>query len=113
MASLATSSPQLYGFLGNDLVESFIKRVFVAHGLDMETSAEYHDALFTSVTEQLDNFILEKLDAEDMQKMYLLKGSNAPQSIITHYLNTQIPNLTVLVSDFLDTVFDSISKKLQ
>lgn len=110
-SSPSPSVPKLYSFLGNNLAESFVQRVFVAHGLDMKNSAEFHAALLASVIEQLDNFVLEQLSPEDIQKVYLLKGSNAPQEIITAYLDTQIPQLTSKVTAFLDTVFETVSKK--
>jgi hypothetical protein len=110
-SSPVSTTPQLYSLLGDDLAASFVRRVFAAKGWDHDTGAEYFNALLNTTSLQLDVFILEKLSPLNIEKLYVLKASNAPQTLITNFLSETIPNLNAQLIAFFNELFEKVSKK--
>lgn len=106
---VTSTVPQLYSFLGDDLAASFVRRVFAAQGLDVETNPEYFDALLNNVSIKLDTFVLEKLSPLNIEKLYVLKAGLAPQNLITNFLNELIPNLNTQLVAFFDQLFAEVN----
>lgn len=111
-SSPVSTTPQLYSFLGDDLAASFARRVFAAQNLDVDTGAEYFNALIDSTSIKLDTFVLERLSPLNIEKLYVLKASKAPQTLITNFLNEIIPDLNAQLIVFFDQLFAEVSKKL-
>lgn len=109
-SSPVSTTPRLYSFLGDDLAASFVRRVFAAKNLDVDTMQQYFDALLNNTSIKLDTFILEKLSPLNIEKLYVLMAGGAPQTLITNFLNELIPDLNNQLIAFFDQLFAEVTQ---
>lgn len=110
--SSETTLPTFDALLGEDLIRAFVDRVFVGHDLDATLDADYHLALTTITKKTLDSFVLENLNNEEVKRLYLLRSTNAPESMILNFIQEQIPDLRTQLDDVLEQLYVQESKRI-
>lgn len=103
-AQVHKQEPKMYGFLGDDFIAAFVRRVIIACGLGKESTVEYNQALFANARLRVDQVVLENLSQNGVDTLVVMRNHGETQAAIHAFLLKEIPDLNEKVDHLLTTI---------
>lgn len=103
-AQVSTDKGKMYGFLGDDFIAAFVRRVVIVCGLGKESTVEYNQALFANTRLQVDELILENLSQNAVDTLVVMRNHKETQAAIHAFLLKEVPDLNEKVDALLTEI---------
>lgn len=111
-APVNKQEPKMFGFLGDDVINRFVRKVVMAAELNEATQVTYNLQLFRDTRLAIDAFILEHIKDSDLDKLYELKVNN-DQEKLDKFFETKIPQFEKKLTGLLDQLYQQERITLQ